>query len=132
MILLDTDVVSFFFKGDPRTAAYEQHLVGERLAVSFMTAAELYVWAERRAWGERRREELEYILTQRYTVLGFELGLTKEWARVRAEGWRQGHPIVVQDAWVAATARYHAITLVTHNAGHFKHVAGLRVVGEAD
>ena len=97
-----------------------------------MTAAELYVWAERRAWGERRREELETLLTMRYTVLGSELRLAKEWAKVRTEGWRRGKPIAVQDAWIAATARYHDLTLVTHNAAHFKDVAGLRFVSEAE
>ena len=41
-MLLDTDVVSFLFKGDSRGAAYAPLLQGNRLALSFMTVAELF------------------------------------------------------------------------------------------
>jgi hypothetical protein len=41
-VLLDTDVVSFLFKGDSRGAAYAPLLRGNRLALSFMTVAELF------------------------------------------------------------------------------------------
>ena len=44
-VLLDTDVISFVFKGDSRGAAYAPLLQGNRLALSFMTVAELFQWA---------------------------------------------------------------------------------------
>ncbi len=40
-VLLDTDVVSFLLKGDSRAEAYVPHLQDRRLALSFMTVAEL-------------------------------------------------------------------------------------------
>lgn len=128
MILLDTDVVSYILRGSALGHAYFEQAKGNALAVSFMTAAELYAWAELRHWGERRRAELETLLTDKYEVIDFELGLAKEWARVHAEGVNAGKAIAAQDAWVAATARYHDITLVTHNRKHFQDVAGLKLM----
>jgi len=93
-----------------------------------MSAAELYQWAELAHWGEKRRNALEKLLKERYAVLGFELGLGREWARVRAECRASGRPISVQDAWVAATARYYSLPLITHNRKHFKDVKGLTLL----
>jgi tRNA(fMet)-specific endonuclease VapC len=42
IVIVDTDVVSYLFKGDTRAEAYRQHLRGKTLAISFMTVAELY------------------------------------------------------------------------------------------
>jgi len=128
MTLLDTDVVSFIMKGDDRGDAYFQLVEGQVLAISFMSAAELFAWAEIRHWGERRRAELDWLLTNQYAVLGFELGLAREWARIQAECFDAGTPIAVQDGWVAATARYHDLPLATHNRKHFENVPGIRLL----
>jgi len=53
VVLLDTDVVSFLFKGDSRAKAYAPFLRDQRQALSFMTVAELFQWAEIRKWGPR-------------------------------------------------------------------------------
>jgi len=132
MMLLDTDVVSFILRGDDRGRAYFDLVRGHRLCVSFMTAAELFAWAEIRHWGERRRAELEHLLTERYLLLGFELGLAREWARIQAEATAAGRPMAAQDGWIAATARFFGLPLVTHNHADFRHVAGIRVLSLGD
>jgi tRNA(fMet)-specific endonuclease VapC len=80
-------------------------------------------------WSERRKTILETLLQTKYVVLGFEFGLAKEWARVRAEGKAQGRPISVQDGWVAATARYFDLPLLAHNGKDFEEVAGIKLQG---
>lgn len=50
-VLLDTNIISFLFKGDTRVVAYAPLLQGNRLAISFMTVAELFEWAAVRKWG---------------------------------------------------------------------------------
>lgn len=42
VVVLDTDVVSYLFKGDTRAEAYRLHLRGKTLALSFMTVTKLY------------------------------------------------------------------------------------------
>ncbi len=41
--VVDTDVVSYLFKGDTRAVGYEPLLAGRLRVVSFMTQAELYL-----------------------------------------------------------------------------------------
>jgi predicted nucleic acid-binding protein len=57
-ILLDTNIVSFVLKGDSRAASYTPHLQGRKLAISFMTVAELFQWAAIRNWGARRTNRM--------------------------------------------------------------------------
>jgi predicted nucleic acid-binding protein len=40
--------------------------------------------------------------------------------------------ITSHDAWVAATALYLDLPLVTHNAAHYRDVPGLRLITEPD
>ena len=54
--------MSYLFKGDTRAVAYAPLLNGNRLAISFMTVAELFEWAAIRNWGQRRLAQLEQTL----------------------------------------------------------------------
>jgi tRNA(fMet)-specific endonuclease VapC len=58
-LLVNTDIVSFFFKGDSRRELYRSHLAGKFVVVFFMTVAELDRWALERNWGAARRARLE-------------------------------------------------------------------------
>jgi hypothetical protein len=49
--IVDTDVVSMLFKGDTRAVAYQPHITGRLLGISFMTLAELERWGLERDWG---------------------------------------------------------------------------------
>jgi predicted nucleic acid-binding protein len=50
--LLDTDVFSFLLKGDSRKSLYIPMLAGHRLALSFMTVAEVYINGPRSITGD--------------------------------------------------------------------------------
>ena len=115
VILLDTNIVSFMFKGDSRAKEYAPYLEGQHLAISFMTVAELYQWAFIRQWGKRRMAKLEKTLRVNYTVLSFDILLCQKWGEVRATCRSEGKPISPQDAWVASTALQYNLTLATHN-----------------
>jgi len=58
-VVVDTDVASYLHKKDSRARLFRSHLIGREWVISFMTVAELDEWAERRRWGEARRERLE-------------------------------------------------------------------------
>lgn len=126
-VVLDTDVVSFLFKGDTRAEAYRIHLRGKILALSFMTVAELYQWAFVRNWGAERIAWLEQRLAS-YVIVPYDRELCWQWAKICAERQRLGKPISVQDAWIAATAVRHACPLVTHNKDDYADITGLIVI----
>ncbi len=130
VVLLDTDVVSFLLKGDSRAKPYAPRLRGRRLAISFMTVAELFQWAAIRNWGPQRIHQLENTLDN-YLIFPADIELCRLWGEVRARCRAAGHPISPQDAWIAATALRYDLPLVTHNLADFKIVEGLELVTPA-
>jgi len=51
--LMDTNIASFILKGHSLARPYRHHLQGHRLAISFITVAELYEWGFNPAEGKR-------------------------------------------------------------------------------
>ena len=130
VIVIDTDVVSYLFKGDTRGSLYRPHVAGKLLLISFMTLAELRQWSLLKNWGERRRQELETFLED-YAVIHSDDKLCTKWAEVTHSAIRNGYPIDTADAWMAAISLLHGIPLVTHNRNHYVGVDGLSVISEA-
>lgn len=129
-VVVDTDVVSYVFKGDSRAALYETHLVGKLTIASFMTIAELDRWDLQHNWGESKRARLRTFL-QKYLISFGDRTLCHMWAEAVVSAHRNGWPIGAADAWVAATALLHGIPLVTHNRSHYLGVEGLTLISEA-
>ncbi len=129
-IVVDTDVISFIFKGDTRADLYDPHLVGKLTIASFMTVAELDRWAIQYTWGEAKRNGLETFL-QKYFISFSDRALCRKWAEAVYSARRNGRPIRTADAWIAATALLYEVPLVTHNCSNYAGVAGLDVISEA-
>jgi tRNA(fMet)-specific endonuclease VapC len=128
--VVDTDVWSYVYKGRDEAQRYKPHLVGNILVISFQTQAELRRWALAAGWGQRRREDLESRL-EKYVVEYSTDVLSWRWAEVMESGRRNGRPISAADAWIAATALYLNVPLITHNRTHFLGVDGLTVISES-
>ncbi|MFZ4764376.1 MAG: type II toxin-antitoxin system VapC family toxin [Roseimicrobium sp.] len=128
-MLLDTNIVSYIYKGDSRAAAYQHHLLGHQWYISFMTLAEIYRWPYAQNWADPRRLALERFVHSRFVILPFNQKLAWTWAELTGRTMR-GQPMSIADSWIAATALQHAMPLVTHNARHFKSVPGLTLITE--
>jgi len=126
LVLLDTNIVSYLFKGDTRATAYASLLQGHRLAISFMTVAELFEWATTRKRGQTRLTKLEQTLAT-YVIVPVDVELCRQWGAIRAQQQISGRTIVPQDAWIAATALRHGLPLVTHNPSDFQSIEKLDV-----
>lgn len=128
-VVVDTNVVSYVFKGNSRGALYQQHLDNTTLILSFQTLAELQRWALERTWGAKQKRALKKLL-QNFTVIHSSGPLCEQYANVMAGAKAKGKPILSADAWVAAVALELGIPLVTHNPNDFKGVAGLTLITE--
>jgi len=128
-VVLDTNVVSYLMKGGPLAEAYAPYGQGKLLAISFITVGELYYGAEHANWGEARRKSLETIL-RNYLVIPYDHEIARCYGRIVAERRRNGKPITLNDAWIAACALRHAVPLVTHNADDFIGITSLEVLSE--
>ena len=117
--LLDTDVASFLFKRSRQAERFRSLVEGRRLALSFMSVAELYRWTIARKWGREKIGQLEDRL-RRYLIIPYDRDLAWAWARVTARCGEAGRSIGPSDAWIAATALRHDLELVTHNVKDFE------------
>jgi predicted nucleic acid-binding protein len=86
----------------------------------------LRYWPEKHEWGRRRRLEFDRLLS-RYPVIPYRYGMDKRCAELRVRAERLGLNLSWPDRWVAATAAWHDITVVTHDAV-FDRVPGIRVL----
>ena len=116
-VVLDTDVVSFLFKGDSRAQAYLLHL----------TEAELEQWVLLANWSAKRVEWLHLFLG-RCAIVPSSHDLVLKWAEVMVAARRSGRRIETADAWIAATALLYDAPLPTHNKSDYVGVPGLRIV----
>ncbi len=127
LLLIDTDIASFIFKGSDYANPYLPLLSDQELALSFMTVAELFQWAILRQWGNRRLSRLEQYLSN-YLVIPVDQPLCREWAQVRSDRQSVGRPISAQDAWIAATALHYGLSLITHNVKDFAKISNLQLI----
>ena len=118
--LVDTNVVSFTLSNDPNyralAEAYERHLAGRRTAIAFQTLAELLVGFETQGWDKHRFEQA----MDRFRLIPYTAELIPIHVRLRAESIRQsrarrGRTLGAADVWIAATARWLNVPLITHD-----------------
>jgi len=128
--LLDTDVFSFFFKGDSRRQLYEADIRGHELCLCFQTVAEVKLWARLRQWGTARTQRLDAVL-RHYIVLPYDAKMVETWAEISAHRRALGRPIGCGDCWVAAAAVRHPIPLITHNLTDYQDIPGLTLITHA-
>lgn len=128
-LMLDTNIVSYLLKKSDHIQPYLPHLGGKLLFLPFICVGEMFLWAETAGWGQKRRAELEERL-RNYAVVPYDHEIARAYARIAAERKRNGHPISLHDAWIAACAVRHGVPLVTHNARDFTGITGLRIITE--
>ena len=125
--LLDTNVVSEWTKPRPHPgvitwlAATDE----DRVFLSVVTLAELRYGTERMAVGARRhrletwlRDELPLRFEKR--VLPVDERISDAWGRIVARSEARGRTIHAMDAFLAAAADVHGLTLVTRNTSDFE------------
>ena len=130
-VLVDTSVLSYLLKLDTRAELYRGHLEGTTPAISFMTVAEVYFWAEKYGWGARRRAYVDKTL-RTYVVVPCDDALCVSWAKIRRECERKSRRISTADAWVAACALRYDAPLVTHNRKDFEAISDLQIISRND
>ena len=125
-IIADTNIVSYVMKGTELGRRFMPHLANKIVGISFVTVAEMYYGAQRANWGERRRQKLEEHL-RNFVVLPYSNEIAKVFAEITVERERAGRALSWPDAWIAATAIWHNIPLITHD-GDFAGIARLQLV----
>jgi tRNA(fMet)-specific endonuclease VapC len=118
MILIDTDVLIQFLKGDSRAVKALEAMSDSR-AVSAITAMELY-------FGGRDKKEIK--LLQKFLSNFIILQLDEEISRkgiAMIERYAKSHGLCIPDALIAATALLKNLELLTCNRKDFRFIDGI-------
>ena len=130
--LLDTNVVSEWVKPRPNPGLIRwiEAADEDRIFISVISLAELRYGVARLAAGKRRQrldDWLRHELPLRFEgrILPVDLKVADAWGRTVSRSEESGRPMGAMDAFLAATAEVHRLTLVTRNVSDF---AGLKSV----
>jgi len=125
--LLDTNLVSEWTKPRPNPGVVNwlADADEDRVFISVVTIAELRHGIERLAAGRRRKRLNEWIegeLLFRFDgrILPIDAKTAEAWGRIVAHREGLGRPIGAMDAFIAATAQVHKLTLATRNQTDFE------------
>jgi predicted nucleic acid-binding protein len=125
--LLDTNIVSEWTKPrpNPGVVSWLANADEDRVFISVVTIAELRHGVERLSIGRRRKRLNEWIegeLLFRFDerILPIDAATADAWGRIVAHREGLGRPIGTMDAFIAATAQVHKLTLATRNQTDFE------------
>lgn len=125
--LLDTNLCIGYLRG--RSLAIRERFHAARpqdLVVCSVVKAELLYGAQRSHFPERNLASLRMFLAP-LRSLAFDDECAERYAEIRVRLEKAGTLIGPNDLLIAAIARVHGATLVTHNVREFSRVEGLRL-----
>ena len=124
--LLDTNAVSEWVKPRPNPGliGWMESADEDRIFISVVSLAEIRYGVERMAVGRRRNrleDWLQHELPLRFEarILPVDTKVADAWGKTVSRSEAAGRPISAMDAFLAATAEIHRLTLVTRNVSDF-------------
>jgi tRNA(fMet)-specific endonuclease VapC len=127
MYLLDTNFCIDVINGrSPLAASRLQSHDADAIRLCSVVKAELRYGARLSSRVADNLRLLEHFFAP-YISIPFDDGCTEYYGQIRADLQRAGTKIGPNDLMIAAIAKRHDLTLVTHNTREFSRVVGLRV-----
>lgn len=129
-MLVDTNVLSDFFVGDPD--ALEAFQRCSLLAISPVVLGEVLAgFAVGSREGANRRLLSRFLAGPRVMTLTLGPDTAEHYAAVYRSLKKKGRPIPTNDLWIAASALEHGLTLLTRDS-HYRHIEGLLTAASTD
>jgi predicted nucleic acid-binding protein len=131
-VILDTPMASHLYGNCPEAKAV-QHILKDAVAtVTFATVADMHSAALTTEGGDNRISRLESHLHRQYPMVDANDKTARVWGRLHARASLEGHPLAKPEhtnaLWVAASAVYHRVALLTEKPELFLGLPGLEVV----
>jgi len=125
MILLDTDVCIEILRGNQRII--EKRIeCDERIAISFMTVAELYYGAERSKFRQKNINAIEEFLLS-IDVINTDLEILKIFGEIKSNLYKKNILLPDADILIASVAITKCTKLITGNTKHFNRFENLTI-----
>jgi tRNA(fMet)-specific endonuclease VapC len=122
--VVDTNVVSYLLRKSELSTGYRQ-LLRRPTGITVLSLAELHYGVALNDWGSGKIARLDELLGE-FTLLPIPAVIAEICGNLRAARQRVGRPIELADAWIAATALWFDIPVVTHDRD-LEAIPGLKV-----
>lgn len=133
MLILDSNTISYYFRGDPQVVPRLQAVRPADIGVPAIVEYELrYGLLRMPAVAATPRLAALAKLLRPMQLLPFDSECAAQAARIRVELEAAGTPIGPHDTLIAATALRHQATMVTRNVREFSRVRGLQWINWHD
>ena len=126
MVLLDTNILIYFFKGQGNVVRRMLATSPQQIAVSCVTLFELETGLLKSVASEARRTQVNALVAS-VKILNVDYAVALAAAKIRAVLEAKGQPIGPLDTLIAATALVAKANLITRNIREFERVPGLQV-----
>ena len=127
MYLLDTNIVSYWMRGDDQVIKRLKAHSPSVLSLSAITLAEILYGIRKSATKKRERQAKIQSITSMLDLFPFDELAAQEYAEIRCQLESSGESISERNTQIAAIALARHLTVVTHNVREFGRVARLKV-----
>src|SRR6056297_423308 len=125
MILLDTDVCIEILRGNQRIIE-KRTVCDERVAISFMTVAELYYGAEKSKYSNKNINAIEEFFLS-LDIINTDLEILKKFGELKSTLYKKNILLPDADILIASVALTKCSKLITGNSKHFDRFENLTI-----
>jgi len=122
-VLLDTNIISAWLKGDKAIADFIDSR--KRIFIPVIVIGEMHYGAQYSTDVKKNSNNIQKV-TNHYEILYVDHYTALVYGEIKAELRKKGRPIPENDIWISAIAKQHNLTLITRDA-HFSEVVGLPI-----
>ena len=125
--LIDTDILSFYFKGDPNVIVKFQEYLREfdQISISIITFYEV-IGGLKHKKAEKQIQEFEEFIFNNNLIHISEDSVRKS-TDIYADLKQRGITIGTSDILIAGMAIENELTLITNNVRHYEPIRGLKI-----
>ena len=127
MYLLDTNIISYWMRGDKAIINQIKKYAPSSLSISTITIAEILYNIEKTPHKKRERRLKISQISSILDMYSFDEAAAREYAVIRAQLEREGRVISERDTQIASIAMANKLVIVTHNVKEFGRIVKLKV-----
>jgi len=127
MYLLDTNIISYWMRGDPQLIDKIKSCSPSDLSLSTITLAEIYYGIEKSDIKKKERRLKIDSIKSELVIFPFNEPAAKKYGVIRAALEKLGTPISERDTQIASIALANKLCIVTHNIKEFGRISKLKV-----
>ena len=127
MYLLDTNIISYWMRGDRRVIDRVKKQAPSNLFLSTITLAEILYGIEKSTVKKKERQLKIEQISSLLSMYSFDEAAAGEYAVIRVQLEREGRVISERDTQIASIAMANKLTVVTHNVKEFGRIDKLKV-----